>query len=152
MVLDRQGSHTPGGPNRENQSNQDANLQSTLLCAHLDGATNCAQLQTHAPFKGLCCCCAFEHCFVKSGVGQFGYDLLKASALYWYSCHPLSALMGQLLEGCSTLSRSLTTLIMVPATEMSIQALSSKHSILASQMESLITPCAAKCSIGPQFW
>ena len=45
-----------------------------------------------------------------------------------------------------------TTLIMVPATEMSTQALSSKHPILASQMESLITPCAAKCSMGPQLW
>ena len=31
----------------------------------------------NAPFKGLCCRCFFEHCFVKSGVGQFGYDLLK---------------------------------------------------------------------------
>ena len=31
----------------------------------------------NAPFKGLCCRCSFEHCFVKSGVGQFGYYLLK---------------------------------------------------------------------------
>ena len=74
------------------------------------------------------------------------------SALLWYSCHPLSALMGQPLGGCSTLSRSLTTLIMVPATGMSTRAFSPKHPILASQMESLITPCAAKCSMGLQLW
>ena len=51
------------------------------------------------------------------------------SALLWYSCHPLSALMGQPLGGCSTLNRSLTTLIMVPATGMSTRALSPKLSV-----------------------
>ena len=65
-------------------------------------------------------------------------SLKVLSALLWYSCHPLSALMGQPLGGCSTLSRSLTTLIMVPATGMSTRALSPKHPILASQMESLM--------------
>ena len=33
------------------------------------------------------------------------------SALLWYSCHPLSAVMGHPLEGFSTCSRSFTTLI-----------------------------------------
>ena len=73
-------------------------------------------------------------------------------ALLWYSCHPLSAVMGQPLGGFSTCRRSLTTLIMVPATGMSILALSPKHPRRAVQIPSLITPCAAKCSMGPQFW
>ena len=41
---------------------------------------------------------------------------------------------------------------MVPATGMSILALSPKHPCRAVQIPSLITSCAAKCSMGPQFW
>ena len=62
------------------------------------------------------------------------------SALLWYSCHPLSALMGHPLGGCSTLSRSLTTLIMVPATVMSTRALSPKHPILADAVAKRYRP------------
>ena len=76
------------------------------------------------------------------------------SSLLWYSCHPLSAVIGHPLGGFSTCSRSLTTLmttlIIVPATRMSILALSPNRVIRAVQMESLITPCAAKCSMGSQ--
>ena len=72
------------------------------------------------------------------------------STLLWYSCHPLSAVIGHPLGGFSTCSRSLTTLIIVPATGMSILALSPNRVIRAVQMESLIIPCAAKCSMGSQ--
>ena len=70
--------------------------------------------------------------------------------LLWYSCHPLSAVIGHPLGGFSTCGRSLTALIIVPATGMSILALSPNRVIRAVQMESLITPCAAKCSMGSQ--
>ena len=72
------------------------------------------------------------------------------STLLWYSCHPLSAVIGHPLGGFSTCSRSLTTLIIVPATGMSILALSPNRVSRAVQMASLITPCAAKCSMGSQ--
>ena len=63
---------------------------------------------------------------------------------------PLMRFDLMLHKSFSTCSRSLTTLIIIPATGMSILALSPNRVSRAVQMESLITPCAAKCSMGSQ--
>ena len=104
----------------------------------------------NVPFKSLCCCSSFKDSFFQPGICQIRPQSLQMSGLLllWYSCQPLSALIGQLLGGCSTLNRSLITLIMVPATGMSTCAFSPKHPSLASQMESFITLRSAKCSMG----
>ena len=85
----------------------------------------------------------------RTGLAQ-AWTVKSADRLFTYSCHPLSAVIGHPLGGFSACSRSLTTLIIVPATGMSILALSPNRVIRAVQMESLITSCAAKCSMGSQ--
>ena len=104
------------------------------------------------PFKSLCCCCALKNCLVETGIGQVRN--------YFFKCLIHLVVVFLPPAFCCDWPSIGRILYLYPvinhvnhstSTGMSILALSPNRVSRAVQMASLITPCAAKCSMAPPW-